>query len=73
MKNVLVTGATGDIGFAIAEAFAEKGYNVALHTFSKTGQAEKKAEELCRMYNVNTTFVTADVSDENAVKTMFDY
>ena len=35
MKNVLITGSTGEIGSAIALSFAEKGYNVALHTFSK--------------------------------------
>ena len=44
MKNVLVTGATGGIGEAIAELFAKKGYNVALHTFSKKSEADIKAK-----------------------------
>lgn len=72
MKNVLVTGATGGIGSAIAEAFAKNGYNVALHTFSKPDKAKKKAEELSAEYGVKTFSVQADVSKENEVGAMFE-
>ena len=71
MKNVLVTGATGGIGSAIAEAFAKNGYNVALHTFSRADEAKKKAEELSVSFGVRTFSVQADVSKENDVKKMF--
>ena len=72
MKNVLITGATGGIGSAIAEAFAKKGYNVALHTYSKPDEAKKKAEALSKSFGVKTFFVKADVSKENQVKVMFE-
>ncbi len=71
MKNVLVTGATGGIGKAIAELFAKSGYNVALHTFSKIEQAKLFGEELENKYSVKTFVVTADVSQWNEVKNMF--
>lgn len=72
MKNVLVTGATGGIGSAIAEAFAKNGCNVALHTFSKPDEAKKKAEELCGNFGVKTFYVQADISKESQVKSMFE-
>ncbi len=46
MKNVLVTGATGNIGSAIAKKMAQKGYNVAIHTNSKPEKAQQLAFEL---------------------------
>ncbi len=73
MKNVLVTGATGEIGMAIAEAFAQKGYNVAVHTFSKQSLAKELCETLSEKYSVGTTSVFADVSKEEDVKNMFDF
>ena len=72
MKNVLITGATGGIGSAIAKAFAKNGYNVALHTFSKPDVAKKYAEELGREFGVKTVFVQADISKEANVKSMFE-
>ena len=72
MKNVLITGATGGIGSAIAKAFAEKGYNVALHTFSKPDVAEKYAKDLGTEFGVKTAFVQADISKEVNVKSMFE-
>ena len=73
MKNVLVTGASGDIGKAIAEAFAKEGYNVALHANSNGESAEKTAHELALKYNVSTTCVCADLSKEDDVVRAFDY
>lgn len=72
MKNVLVTGATGAIGSAIAEAFAKNGYNVALHTFSKPDTAKKKAEDLCGNFGIKTFSVKADVSKQSDVVAMFE-
>jgi 3-oxoacyl-[acyl-carrier protein] reductase len=72
MKNVLITGATGGIGQAIAELFAKEGYNVALHTFSKPDDAKKKAEELAKSFSVKTFSVQADISKENEVVAMFE-
>ena len=72
MKNVLITGATGGIGSAIAEAFAKNGYNVALHTFSKQDLAIKKAEELSANHGVKTFPIKADVSKQDEVKAMFE-
>ncbi len=72
MKNVLVTGATGGIGFAISEAFAQNGYNVALHTFSKTDFAKETSKNLSDTYGVKTIAVTADISKETDVKSMFE-
>jgi 3-oxoacyl-[acyl-carrier protein] reductase len=71
MKNVLITGATGDIGIAIVKAFAQKGYNVALHTNSKPDIAKDFADTLCKTYDVKATYVQADVSKNNEVEAMF--
>lgn len=72
MKNVLITGATGGIGSAIAAAFAKNGYNVALHTNSKPHEAQKNAETLAKEFGVKTVAVKADVSKETDVKAMFE-
>ncbi len=72
MKNVLVTGATGDIGAAIALSFAKSGYNVALHSNSKTDEAQKSAEALSREFGIKAVSVKADVSKESDVREMFE-
>ena len=72
LKNVLITGATGGIGEAIAYAFAKEKYNVALHTNSKPHEAQKNAETLAKEFGVKTVAVKADVSKETDVKAMFE-
>ena len=72
MKNVLVTGATGGIGKAIAESFAKEGYNVALHTCTKPDVAKAEAERMTKEYGVRAVAVVADVSKQTEVKEMFD-
>ena len=71
MKNVLITGATGGIGSAIAIAFAREKYNVALHTFSKIDEANKICDELTAKYGIKAVCVKADISKESDVKAMF--
>ena len=42
-KNVLVTGATGGIGQAIALAFAQRGYGVGVHCCRRIEEARALA------------------------------
>ncbi|MCH5296194.1 MAG: 3-oxoacyl-ACP reductase FabG [Ruminococcus sp.] len=72
MKNVLVTGGTGGIGSAIAVEFAKAGYNVAIHTHSKTEKAQILANELEQKYGVKAFAVNADVSCQDSVIEMFN-
>ncbi|MBE6682007.1 MAG: SDR family oxidoreductase [Ruminococcaceae bacterium] len=72
MKNVLITGATGGIGSAIAFAFAKNGYNIALHTNSKPHEAQENADSLSKAYGIKAFAVMADISNENDVKNMFE-
>lgn len=45
-ENVLITGASGDIGLACARLFAAEGYGVALHYNSNRAPAAALAEEI---------------------------
>ena len=71
MKNVLVTGASGGIGQAIARAFAAAGYGVALHYHHGADAAHALAAELRARYPVPVLAVGADLTDSGAVNAMF--
>jgi len=64
MKNVLVTGATGDIGQAIARELA--GYKVIVHYNSNRDIAEMLAAE------INGLAVQADITNPESVAAMFE-
>lgn len=69
-KTVLVTGASGGIGYAAAEKFALSGYSVAVHYHT----AKETAQRLCETLNSNgctAKAFCADVSDETDVENMF--
>jgi len=67
MKTVLITGASGGIGSAIARIFVENGYRVALNYLKSEDAARALEQELGK----NTFAVQADVSDSSQVKIMF--
>lgn len=71
-KNVLITGATGGIGNAMAVGFAQHGYNVVVHCCHEKSSAQRLAKILSDSYDVETLAVKADVSDRDSVKDMFD-
>ncbi len=70
-KTVLVTGASGGIGSAIAEKFSLLGYNVVINY----NKSEKAALELCERLkiagNSGVIAIKADVTDCTQVDAMF--
>jgi NAD(P)-dependent dehydrogenase (short-subunit alcohol dehydrogenase family) len=62
VTTVLVTGAAGDIGAAIAELLAQRGHRLAL---ADHPDAAARLDELCRRLGAES--VTFDVTDEAAV------
>ncbi|KAF2729900.1 putative NADP-dependent mannitol dehydrogenase [Polyplosphaeria fusca] len=67
----VVTGASGGIGGAIAEAYAEAGGDVALW-YNSNPVAKQKAEELVKEYGVRAKAYQLDVSDADKVKAGID-
>jgi len=62
VTTLLVTGAAGDIGTAIAEVLAERGHRLALADHPDVAE---RLDELCR--RLGAECVTFDVTDEAAV------
>ena len=62
MTTVLVTGAAGDIGTAIADVLAKRGHGLALADHPDVAE---RLDELCR--RLGAECVTFDVTDEAAV------
>lgn len=63
MKSVLITGATGVIGEAIAKEFHKNGYKLYLHYNTNI----KKAKELSDKYK-NSTLIQFNISNKNSIK-----
>ncbi len=71
MKNVLITGASGGIGRALALVFARHGYGVALHYHAGESSARETAEEI-NFHGGNAEIFQADLSREEDVTALFD-
>jgi len=72
-KVVLITGALSDIGRATAQAFARKGYSVAVNHRSKAEEAARFADELVREYGAPRAIaVQADIRRRAEVTAMFE-
>ena len=71
MKQVaLITGASRGIGAAIAEAFAENGYHLALCCHKSAEQLQALSEKLSRTYQIQIRCFVGDVGDCDFVQDM---
>jgi len=65
-QTALITGSTLGVGRAIAEAFAEAGANVVLHS-RKAGPDSEAALAACRKHGVRAEFIAADLTEPTDV------
>ena len=65
-RRVLVTGASGGIGRAIAIRLAEDGFDVAVHYHSSADAAAKTASEVERVRGTAPVMLRFDVADREA-------
>lgn len=70
-KTVVITGATGGIGRALAEAFAKEGYPLALNCHTSTAALQALCTQLHDTYQVPCLAVPANVGDSREVSQMF--
>ena len=66
-KNVLVTGATGGIGSAIAKALAKQGAKLVL-----SSTKEERLQELAAEIGGDVKYIACNLSDAVAVDALFD-
>lgn len=65
-KNVLIIGASGEIGISIAERLAEEGYQLILH-YNQNKAAINKLRENLGNHSILGT-IQADLSNESAIQ-----
>ena len=71
MKTVMITGAAGGIGQALAHAFTDAGYAAVLQYHTSSEQANKLYAELTQK-SANVTLYRADLREERQIDEMFD-
>ena len=69
-KVIFITGATKNTGLAIAEKFAENGYDVAL-TSRRTDDAQKTASYLSEKYGIKSVGYALDLQSVDSIKDVF--
>lgn len=72
MRNVLITGASGGIGQALARAFAKAGYGVALHYHRGEAAAERLARELNTSFGIAAVPIHADLRRSEDIAAMVE-
>lgn len=67
-KTVLITGASGGIGQAIAWKLASDGYDLALHCRSSIDELRSVAQSIEKEFDIKPSVLKFDVSDRAASK-----
>jgi len=70
-KAALITGASKRIGLFCARSCAKLGYDIALHYHAGQKDAEQAKKELETRFGVQVKLIQADLSDPNAIETVF--
>jgi hypothetical protein len=70
-KTALITGASAGIGKALAEVFAENGFNVVL-VARRLEKLQEVAATLERRYSVTATCISADLAKATAPKKLYE-
>lgn len=70
-KTVVITGATGGIGRALAQTFAKEGYPLALNCHTSIDALASLCQELTAAYGVSCLALPANVGDSREVSQMF--
>jgi short-subunit dehydrogenase len=70
-KTVLITGASGGIGYELAKLFAKDGYNLVL-VARTAGKLSQVVDELQRQFGIAAKAVTMDLATTTAPQALFD-
>lgn len=70
-KKAFITGASRGIGKAIAEAFAQAGYDLYITCVSSKDKLRSFASSLEKKYHVECSPLIGDISDPNIVRKFF--
>ena len=71
-KTVMITGASGGIGSALARKFASEGWDCILLYHKSAGKMTDLKDELITRYSVTPRVESVDVSDGSAVSSLFE-
>jgi short-subunit dehydrogenase len=72
MSYALITGASKGIGKAIGEELASKGFDILLVARS-TSLLKENAEEISSRFNVQCSYLTADLAEPGSAQQVFDW
>lgn len=70
MKNVIITGASGGIGEAIAKIFAKKGWNLALHYNKGEEKILSLKADLQNSFDIKVVPLKADLSVNSEIEAL---
>ncbi len=71
-KTAVITGSTSGIGLAIAEAFAAKGANVVINSYTDSEDDHAIAARIQKEHGVDAAYIQADMSKPDAARALID-